>query len=145
MAFLAAILGMILGTAGFTVSLMTYLRDRPKIRLKLQWDMMDTSTKKLMGLVRVTNIGRRPIFVSVVALELPKGHSHSHLILNSSMPGTKLSEGDKPMAHLINYEELAEYSNEWRVIRAYAEDSTGRRYFSERPAENAKVPSWVRA
>jgi len=139
----AAILGMILGTAGFSISMMNYLRDRPKIRLTLNWDMTETQTRQMFGLVKVTNTGRRPVFISVVALELPKGFKHSHLIVSSSIAGTKLSEGDKPNAHIVNYNELAQYSGEWRKIRAYAEDSTGKKYFSEFPSKTAKSPSWV--
>ena len=139
----AAVLGMVLGTAGFTISMMNYLRDRPRIRLTLKWDMTETQTMQMFGLVKVTNTGRRPVFISVVALELPKGLKHRHLILDTSIVGTKLSEGDKPIAHMISYADLAQYSDQWRRIRAYAEDSTGEYYFSEYPAKNSSKPSWV--
>ncbi len=107
--------------------------------------MTETITRQMYGLAKVTNVGRRPVFISVVALELPKGFKHSHLILNTSIAGTKLSEGDKPIAHMINYTDLAQYSEQWQKIRAYAEDSTGKRYFSEPPQKNSKKPSWVTA
>ena len=141
---IGALLGMILGTAGFTLSLMIYLRDRPKIRLSLQWDMTETKTGELYGIVRVTNIGRRPVFVSAVALELPRGLEHSHLLLNTSIIGVKLCEGDQPAKHIVSYSRLCEYSKGWRDIRAYAEDSTGTRYFSDFPRKDAKPPSWVK-
>jgi hypothetical protein len=139
----AALLGMILGTAGLSISLMNYLRDRPRILLTLKWDMTETQTGQLFGLAKVANVGRRPVFISVVALELPKGFEHSHLILNTSIAGIRLSEGDKPIAHMINYTDLAQYSSQWQKIRAYAEDSTGKRYFSEYPAKHSSKPSWV--
>jgi len=139
----AAILGMILGSAGFAVSWMNYLRDRPKIKLTLNWDMTETVSRQKYGLAKVTNIGRRPVFISVVAIELPKGFTHSHLILNASMAGTKSSEGDKPIAHIINYTDLAQYAGQWRKIRAYAEDSTGKKYFSKFPAQGSPKPSWA--
>jgi hypothetical protein len=34
----ASILGMVLGTAGFIMSLLNYLRDRPCVRVQLEWD-----------------------------------------------------------------------------------------------------------
>ncbi len=139
----AAILGMILGTAGFSISMMNYLRDRPKIRLTLKWDMKNMQTMQVCGLVKVTNTGRRPVFISVVALDLPKGFKNSNLLLNASVGGAKLSEGDKPIAHIIDHTDLAQYSSQWQKIRAYAEDSTGKHYFSEYPAKNSPKPSWV--
>ncbi|HEY5331601.1 MAG TPA: hypothetical protein VIJ79_17110 [Acidobacteriaceae bacterium] len=140
---IASVLGMILGTAGLSISLSNYLRDRPKIRVTLKWDMTDAQTGQMFGLAKVTNVGRRPVFISVVALELPKGFARSDLILDTSMAGTKLSEGDKPIAHIINQTDLAQYSVQWQKIRAYAEDSTNRSYFSKPPKKNSKKPSWV--
>jgi hypothetical protein len=139
----ASILGMILGTAGLTVSLMNYLRDRPKVKLSLQWDMTEALTKEKRGLIKVSNVGRRPVFISVVALALPKGMRHSHLLIDTSIGGKKLSEGDAPVGHTVSYPQLAEYSKGWRKIRAYAEDSTGRRYYSRFPPKGTKAPSWV--
>src|SRR6266849_8635736 len=85
---LAAMVGMVLGTAGFVMSLMNYLRDRPKVKVFLKWDMnLIGDASKQMGIVRVTNVGRRPIYISVAALQVPKGFKglkgfkHSHLLL----------------------------------------------------------------
>jgi len=139
---LVAIIGMVLGTAGFAMSWMSYLRDRPRIRVWLKWDMTDTATGKQIGLIRVTNFGRRPIFTSVVALELPKGFNHSHLVIRNSIQGQKLAEGDAPAVFVVNYENLKQYSGVWRKIRAYAEDSAGKKYWSKQ-VERAHVPSWA--
>jgi hypothetical protein len=38
----AALLGMVLGTAGLVISLMNYLRDRPRVKVRLKWDMSVT-------------------------------------------------------------------------------------------------------
>lgn len=100
---LAAIAGMVLGTTGFMMSWMNYLRDRPQVRVSLQWDMTNSQTREMMGLVRVVNVGRRPIFISVVALELPRGFKDSHLLLVDSIQGAKLSEGDKPKGYPVKY------------------------------------------
>ena len=48
----ASILGMILGTAGFVMSVLSYLRDRPRVKVTLQWDMVDVTTREVRGLVR---------------------------------------------------------------------------------------------
>ena len=37
---LAALVGMILGTAGFVLGIVNYLRDRAKVVVKLRWDML---------------------------------------------------------------------------------------------------------
>jgi len=140
----ASVLGMPLGTAGFAMSILTYLRDRAMVRITLQWKMQNTKTGETKGLVRVTNSGRRPVFISIVALEPPKGFDHTHLVLEQSIGGTKLGEGEKPMGVLFPYDGLEQYTEVWRKIRAYAEDSTGKRYYSSLPRKDAKAPPWVR-
>ena len=140
---IAAITGMILGTAGFVISVLNYLRDRPRVRVTLSWHMVDVHTKITRGLVRVTNVGRRPIFVSVVALSLPEGLDKTDLILMDSVSGKKLSEGDGPYGVMVNFDGLEPYKAVWRKIRACAVDSTGKKYFSDFPANNDKTPLWA--
>jgi hypothetical protein len=89
----ASILGMLLGTAGFVLSVFNYLRDRPCLTVTLQWNMKNLGTGETKGLICVTNTGRRPVFISIVALELPKGFPHTHIILEQSIEGKKLGEG----------------------------------------------------
>lgn len=141
----AAILGMVLGTAGSVMSLMNYLRERPKVRVFLKWDMevAGNPTAPKIGIVRVTNVGRRPVYISVVTLKLPRGLKYDHLILKQSMTGTKLSEGDAPATFLINYTGLTRYAKHWRRVRAYAEDSAGRRYLSKK-LSTSEIPSWAK-
>ena len=139
----AAILGMILGTAGFVMSLMNYLRDQARVRVILLWDMTDTHTLEKFGFVRVTNIGRRPVFISCVALELPKGFGHSGLMLMNTIGGKRLAEGEELLNEPINYDSIAKYSSGWKRIRAYAIDSTGKKYYSDFPNDKATAPSWV--
>lgn len=141
---LAAILGMLLGTAGFVMSLMNYLRDKPRVRVVLQWDMKDTGTGAMMGLVRVSNVGRRPVFISAVALEVPKGFEYSHLVLMDAVAGKKLGEGDAPAVFMVKYDaDLNKYSRVWRDLRGYVEDSAGGEYRSKKLPKNP-VPSWAR-
>jgi hypothetical protein len=138
----AATLGMVLGTAGFIMGVLNYLRDRPKIKVTLKWDMTEVRTSAVMGLLTVTNVGRRPIYISVAALKLPKGFRYTHLILKQSMQGTKLSEGDAPATFLIDHAKLTQYSKQWRKVRGYAEDTAGKKYVSKK-VPRSSVPSWV--
>jgi len=96
-----------------------------------------------MGIVRVTNVGRRPIYISVASLKLPKGFKYDHLILKESMPGTKLSEGDAPATFSVNYDGLEKYAKHWRKVRGYVEDSAGKKYLSKK-VPTSDIPSWAK-
>jgi hypothetical protein len=150
---ITAICGVIFGFGGLLLSILNYFRDRPKLVVTLQWDMAVTDNptydpQKPWGLVRVTNIGRRPVYLGIVALKLPKdfktekGFEHSHLVLSQSIGGKKLAEGDPPAGFIVNQDDLAKYSQVWRKIRAIAEDSTGKTYESKKVS---KRPSWVKS
>ena len=141
---IASLLGMLLGTAGFVMSILTYLRDRPRVKMTLLWNMRNMQTGQSQGLIRITNTGWRPVFISIVALELPKGFEHTHLVLDRSIGGTKLGEGEKPLGVFVPYDGLAQYSRVWRKMRAYAEDSTGKRYHSKFLPKDAEIPPWVK-
>jgi hypothetical protein len=117
----------------------------------LKWDMAVTNNptydpKKRWGIVRVTNIGRRPVHLAVVALKLPKsfasaaGFEHTHLLFPDSLGGKKLAEGDPPAGFVVSQDDLKQYSTVWRHIHAIAEDSTGKTYKSRRVSTR---PSWV--
>jgi hypothetical protein len=141
---LAAILGMVLGTAGFVIGVMNHLRDRPKIKVTLKWDMTAVQTNVTIGVLTVTNVGRRPIYISAAALKLPQGFKYSHLVLMESIKGTKLSEGDAPATFVITYAKLAQYSKHWRKVRGYAEDTVGKKYVSKK-LPKTEVPSWAKS
>jgi hypothetical protein len=57
---LAAVIGMVLGTAGFVMGLMNYLRDKPRIKVSVNWNMVEVRTDVKKGMVVVANVGRRP-------------------------------------------------------------------------------------
>lgn len=139
----AAILGMVLGTAGFIMAFLNYLRDRPKVKVTLKWDMKEPRGGQIAGVVRVANLGRRPVFISIVALQVPDGFKYSHLVLKESIPGQKLSEGDAPAGFLANYDGLKQYAAKWRDVRGYAEDSAGGKYLSKK-LPKTDVPSWAK-
>jgi hypothetical protein len=84
---LMSLLGLIFGVVGTVLGVLNYLRDRADVRVTLQWDMAVTpggkyDHRKQWGIIRVANVGRRPIFVSHVAIRVPKGFEHSHLVVS---------------------------------------------------------------
>jgi len=126
------------------LSVLNYLRDRACITVTLDWDMKNSQTGETMGLIRATNTGRRPVFINVVSLGLPRGSRFTHLVMLDSIGGTKLGEGEQPMSVPVKYDgSLAEYSGIWRNMRACATDSTGKKHYSRFPAKGAPVPQWV--
>jgi hypothetical protein len=137
------ICGAVLGSAALAISVMTYFRDNPKLKVLLQWDMTETQSRRLMGLVKVTNVGRRPVYLGIVALEIDPETKckYGHLVLNDSISGARLGEGDKPAAFIVNYDQMVQYKEHWSKIRAMAEDSTGKAYYSDYPKS---MPSWAR-
>jgi hypothetical protein len=139
-AIVTGILGAMLGSAGLAVSILNYLRDRPKLKVTLQWNMTALETRAILGIVWVTNVGRRPTHLGAVALVLPPKYKDSHLTLHDSIKGTRLEEGGKPAVSIVNYDNMAQYKADWHKIRAMAEDSTGKAYFSEYPKVR---PSWA--
>jgi hypothetical protein len=92
---LTGLLGLIFGIVGTVMGVLNYLRDRANVQVTLQWDMAITPGSKYdpnerWGLVRVANVGCRPIFVSHVAIRLPKGFEHTHLVVMEGMAGRSL-------------------------------------------------------
>lgn len=142
-----AVIGLCFGVAGFVLGVMNYLRDRYRIDVLLQWDMSVTEgtqydhTKK-WGVIRVTNVGRRPAYVSHVALKLPKGYDHSHLVIAGGITGKTLHEGDPSEIYVVTQEGLDVYAKDWRRIVAQVSDSAGKTWRSKRIPKNAK-PSWA--
>ncbi len=97
---------------------------------------------KPWGVVSVTNVGRRPIYVSHTALKLPKGYDHSHLVLMEGVKGVKLTEGDPTKTFIVNQEGMEVYSKDWKKIIAQVNDSSGKAWkLSKR--KNKKKPSWA--
>src|SRR4030067_423955 len=90
------LLGLIFGLVGTAIGVFNYLRDRGRLVVLLQWDMAMTGedVAKRVGCITVTNTGRRAIFMSHVALRLPKGGEISHFLIQGGLKGQKLSEGD---------------------------------------------------
>src|SRR5262245_34410856 len=146
---IASITGMVLGTAGFVLSLVNYFRDRAKIRVRLQWDMSVTpgdprfDPRKKYAVISVSNSGRRPVYLGAIAIRLPKGFKATHLLASESIGGKKLEEGGPPMVITLQQDDLEEYSKQWREVRAHVEVSTGKTYLSKKLHKSLR-PSWAK-
>lgn len=141
---LTGLLGLIFGLIGTSIGVFNFLRDKGKLVVWLQWDMAKTgeSEEKRVGCITVTNTGRRAIFMSHVALRLPKGGEYSHFLIHDGLKGLKLSEGDPPAVFPVDQEGLEQYANEWKMIRAQVSDSTGKEWLSKKVTV---APSWAKS
>jgi hypothetical protein len=68
---------------------------------------VNPDTEEVRGLIRVTNAGRRSVFISLAGIEIPPPFENLNLVLNDSIAGTKLHEGDRPVGYWINHDALA--------------------------------------
>ncbi|HRH75044.1 hypothetical protein [Zoogloea sp.] len=110
-----SVIGLVAGVAGFVLGVLNYLRDRHKIVVSLQWDLAATpgsgyDANKPWGLITVTNVGRRASYVSHVALQLPKGYEHSHLLIMGGIAGKKLTEGDPSEVFVVEQAGMEQYA-----------------------------------
>jgi hypothetical protein len=142
----AALVGVLTGTAGLVLGILNHIRDRAKIRVALQWDMgiandPNYDPDRLYGLVTVTNVGRRPIYISHTSLKLPKGYKLSYLLCAEAIYGKRLGEGEPPVTYVLQQEGMREYKRDWRKVRALVIDSAGTAYYSSKVRE---MPSWAK-
>src|SRR5437867_2827494 len=94
------------------------------------------------GLITVTNVGRRPVFISHVCLRMPNYYEENRLLLKESIQGRKLSEDDPPANFVVPYDGLDKYSEGWEQIHAEVTDSTGLTYVSKR--RKMEKPKWIK-
>ena len=146
---LGTLVGVVAGTAGLVLGMLNYLRDRSRVMVNLQWDMKVMNAPgydptKLWGVIRVTNTGRRPAYVSHVVIKLPKGYKSSRLLVKEGLQGQKLDEGAPPLPFLVNQEGLEEYAKDWKKLRAQVSDSTGKVWTSPRKGRG-EPPSWAKS
>jgi hypothetical protein len=126
------------------LGILNHIRDRAKIIVTLQRDMgiandPNYDPDKSYGVVRATNIGRRPVYMSHASLKLPKGYGDSYLLLGQGIYGTRLGEGDPPVAYVVDQEGMRKYKKDWHKVRAVVIDSAGTAYYSSKVRE---APSW---
>jgi hypothetical protein len=147
---ITAITGVILGLSSLILSFLNFRRDRPKLLVSLRWDAITVCDQEgreaTYGQIYLTNSGRRPIYVTAAGIEYdpPNASWYRRTQLQGRVKGRKLAEGDPPLSLVINATEpglelLRDRCRYWREFRAFAEDSTGKRYYSEKTSQR---PSW---
>ncbi|HHF7346531.1 TPA: hypothetical protein ACPSKB_002972 [Legionella feeleii] len=142
MQWIGIFIGIMTGMSGLVLSILNYIRDNPKLYVTLSWDFeafgnTNLEKGKKYGIVRVTNTGRRPIFISHISIITP---SKQELLISDSIYGEKLCEGDSPKIYPLTQEGLEEFSAHWDKMYAVVRDSAGKCYASK-PAN--KKPSWA--
>lgn len=142
-----AIAGLVSGVTGTTLGILNYVRDRARLKVTMQWDLESFGTteydnEKLWGVINVTNIGRRPMHFSHVAIKLPSGYDASYLLINGGIEGKTLTEGSPTATFPVSQDGMERYSKEWTRIVAQVTDSTGRVWESKRLGRNEK-PTWA--
>lgn len=135
MTLLSALVGVAIGTAGFVLGVLNYLRDKPRVVVSLTWDLEPFGAAvsaldptKPWGALTVTNVGRRPIFVSHASLHVP-GETR-YFLLNDGIEGVKLLESDPPRRYVIDQQAVRDRFPEWTRLRGCVVDNTGRHWHS---------------
>jgi len=107
-------------------------------------DPNNKSTGQPVGVVSIANEGRRPLYIKLVYLDVPKKSGQGPVILRKSLEGRKLGEGDAEYVISISNDVQAfmqkHFAKYWKNIRAVAVDNCGREYKS---ATVSKQPSWA--
>jgi len=138
---MATLLGLIIGVSAFILSILNYHRDKAKIHISLQWDMESLSDNNLYGIISISNIGRRPIYISHLALKLPKKYENQYLLIREMISGQKLTEGDAPLIFDTPQDGMDKYKDDWKKIIAQVTDSSGKIWKSK---EVNDKPSWAK-
>lgn len=144
---LTAVFGLVFGLLGSLLGLSNYLRDRPRVSVNLLWDMTVTDNpqydpSKHWGVIQVANIGRRPVYISSVILEVPFDNRKEEFLIEESLQGFRLSEGDPPKVFIISQDNMHRAKSIWKEVRASVRDVTGKVYQSKLSTK-ALAPSWA--
>lgn len=133
--WIGIITAVIFGTFGAALSLFTYLRDSIKVKVEVSWNMTPHNLpqydqNKLYMVITVTNVGRRTVYVNKAHIKLP--NKQGDILINESIKGQRLSEGDPPATYLVEQDELLYHSKILSSLRVTIFDSTGKMYHSKR-------------
>jgi hypothetical protein len=144
-----ALIGGVTGPLGLLLSVLTYWRDRARLWVSLMPDMRvqnsskyDSSKRYLV--VTVSNIGRRPEYVDLVAVLQADGTSGT--VADVFFSPNEVYEGHTPAKYLIDQSSIAGFASQWAGIAVVVRTSSGRQYRSrylQRPPKEAKPLSWL--
>ena len=103
---ITAIAGLFFGLAGFILGLLNYRRDRPKLKVYLNWDTCVFRDKlgrqAKLGQIYITNTGRRPIYITSAGLVFftlsDRGIWRTTV---GGVRGQRLAEGDPPIVLVV--------------------------------------------
>ena len=147
LAILISALSLGISTAALMLSILNYLRDQHKVKVQLQWDAGEryegtrSNVKERWGHIYVTNVGRRPVFITKIGLSYPDDPRIFNLLYDEDTAGIKLEEGAAPIVVRVPQDEaLKKYAKDWNKIYAIAIDSTGEEYKSKLGVNR---PSWA--
>jgi hypothetical protein len=147
---IAAIAGLVFGFTAFILSILNFRRDRPRLIVALQWDAVAVKDKHgtlaKFGRIYITNSGRRPIYITSAGIEVATRRPYGSIrsTTQGKPKGRKLAEGDPPLSLIVDADGstidlLMSWRDWWQDVRAYAIDSSGKKYVSPRVK---KRPSW---
>jgi hypothetical protein len=139
--FILGLLGTVTGVIGTGLGVWSYRRDTARIKVAIKWDMSTEPPQQnngLVGMLRISNIGRRPVYVSHAHVQA--GTSETVLVLKETIAGYTFIEGGKPIVIVVPQEGLEQFAKQWKSVCIVLEGNDGKKYISNFPE---KKPSWA--
>jgi hypothetical protein len=131
--FLATLIGVVTGPAALLLSVLNYLRDRAALHVDVRINMLvknaaNYNDGKRHIVVTVTNIGRRPAYISLVGLLFPDGTNYtlSDILFNPK----HAKEGEAPCQFLCEQEGIENFNEQWPGVYCLVRTSTGLQFRS---------------
>ncbi|ENM5935999.1 hypothetical protein CTB58_003879 [Vibrio mimicus] len=143
---IVAFVGMLTGVAGFTLSLINYRREDPKVHVELSWNDFSCTDDYLDGTkyvvkVSVANAGRRDVYIRDVRIIIPEKYNteYKSISMGNRVSGVSLEEGSAPVVYERSQSafefwlkpKLLEFPEMQKQIIAEVTDSGGRKYYSK--------------
>lgn len=130
---MAALIGAVTGPLGLLISVLTYLRDRPRLWVSMAADMRIHNSEKydpekVFLVATVSNVGRRPEYVELVALLHPDGQCG--MVNDVFFNPNEVQEGKPPAKYLVEQDLITGLEQQWPGILALVRTSSGRQYRS---------------
>lgn len=128
-----AVFGAITGGLALAISFLVYLRDSPRVVVRLLCDMEGFGDRLPLPhlVLLVTNVGRRPIYLSRMHIPSPVSGGDM-IIFKETTESVTLNEGAPPQVAAIYQSGLEDTwaATHWWRMRARVWDASGRAYRS---------------